>query len=127
GVGTKYDAVVFEERKGRKRRRATLNLRSRDRIRVVLEGAALPRKRDALVGTLVEADFEKFTARLRTPSGGRVIVAFPPALADDIQTALRHQAEFEGHISYDPKTETAVRVELRRILRGEQMILVQEP
>jgi hypothetical protein len=127
GIGTKYDGVVFEERKGQQRRRATLNPRSRERIRVILEGAALPRKRDALVGTLVEADFERFTARLRTPGGGRVVVTFPPLLADDIQMALRHQAEFEGHISYDPKTETAVKVELRRIVRGEQMILLPEP
>ncbi|MGO9789283.1 MAG: hypothetical protein ACLP8S_07110 [Solirubrobacteraceae bacterium] len=78
---------------------------------------------DALVGVLVEADFEKRTARLRTATEAGVQVSFDDDLADDIHAALRQQAKFRGEIVCDPHTSVARSVRLRRIERGEQLVL----
>ena len=84
-------------------------------------------KEDALVGVLVEADFESFTARLRGPGGSRTQVQFPPELADEIKQALREPARLRGEVRYDPKTSEARAVELREIVRGDQLALGLEP
>jgi hypothetical protein len=82
-----------------------------------------PTRPDALVGVLVEADFEKRTARLRTTAEPAVQVSFDDDLADDIQIALRQPASFRGEVVYDRETSLAKSVRLRRVERGEQLIL----
>ncbi|MEJ7656134.1 MAG: hypothetical protein WKF33_03775 [Thermoleophilaceae bacterium] len=71
----------------------------------------------------VEADFESNTARLRTTGGQRIAIRFETELADSIQEGLGRQAEFLGEVSYDPKTLEARSVSLRRILRGDQLMI----
>jgi hypothetical protein len=88
--------------------------------------SAPPRARDdSFVGVLVEADFEKNTARLRTAGGRPISVRFEPDLADSIQEGLRRQAELLGEVSYDPKTMEARSVNLRRIVRSEQLTMAR--
>ncbi|HVQ96228.1 MAG TPA: hypothetical protein VMU51_34740 [Mycobacteriales bacterium] len=82
-----------------------------------------PERSDVLVGRLVEADFERLTARLQPPAGKPVTVRFPDELADEIHEALRQVATLEGLVSYDPKTSVASSVRLRAISRSEQLAL----
>jgi hypothetical protein len=82
-----------------------------------------PVRADAVVGVLVEADFEKRTARLRTATEPAVQVAFTSDLDDDIHAALRQPATLRGEVSFDPKTQTARAVALRSVDRGKQLIL----
>lgn len=49
-----------------------------------------------LVGILYEADFEKCSARLRTPSGSAVTVYFSDDHAQAIKDALRESSSFKG-------------------------------
>jgi hypothetical protein len=123
GLGTRYDAVVFIKRVNAHTRTATLDVPRRDRIRTWLSSAAAREADETLVGTLVEADFENMSARLRDPYRRPIEVVFPEELADDIQVALREQAQFQAHVFYDPRTSTARRVELREVLRGQQLEL----
>lgn len=50
----------------------------------------------AITGTLVEADFEQRTARLRTSANRRIRVTFSDDQANEIRRALRQNAEFDG-------------------------------
>jgi hypothetical protein len=96
------------------------------RVRVAMQQISRhpPKERsDVLVGRLVEADFERYTARLQPPAGGAVTVRFPPELSDEIQEALRRVATFEGLVSYDPRTSVAKSVQLQAISHGEQLAL----
>src|SRR5207249_4048531 len=76
------------------------------------------------VGTLVEADFESFTARLRRPTGQAVTVSFDPSLSDSIHAALREPATIEGWVTYDPGTQQARSINVRSVRRAEQIMLV---
>src|SRR5438445_11687899 len=76
-----------------------------------------------LVGTLVEADFESFTARLRSPEGQPVAVSFDPSMADEIHHVLREPATVEGWIMYDPSDHAARAINLRRVMRSDQIAL----
>lgn len=69
----------------------------------------------------MEADFERRTARLRTSSNRVVRVEFDDDHADEIQRALRQNAEFEGIVTFDPTTNQAVAVEMRSIRRTLQL------
>lgn len=81
-------------------------------------------REDLVVGTLFEADFERHTARLRMPAGrGTVTVTFPADMADDIQRALRSEAQLEGQVQYDRQTGTATSIETRALVRAEQLLL----
>jgi hypothetical protein len=125
-VGERYDAVVMDiPGKGRRRRRARIDGRARRRLRRCVESAPRPASRpNDLVGSLMEADFERHTARLRTPAESAVEVTFTEAQADDIQAALRQASTVRGRVSYDPKTHAAKSVLLEEILpRAEQLEL----
>jgi hypothetical protein len=79
---------------------------------------------DMLYGRLVEADFERRTARLRQPTGDAVTVTFEEDLDNEIQAALREPNTFAGDVTYDRKTDRAVRVQLRAVVApGEQLEL----
>lgn len=79
---------------------------------------------DMLYGRLMEADFEKRTARLRRPTGEAVTVTFGEDLDNDVQAALREPNTFAGDVTYDRKMDRAVRVQLRAVVApGEQLEL----
>lgn len=125
-VGERYDAIVIEvPRKGRRARRVKIDAKARRRLRRCVDAAPEPTLRtDDLVGSLVEADFERRTARLRTPTEDAVEVAFSDDQADEIQAALRQSSTVRGDVSYDAKTHTAKSVRLTKIVRGiEQLAL----
>lgn len=122
GVGSRYQAVVFEHEGARGRREAQVDAEARQRLRDI-GGRRADRREDTVTGVLVEADFESHGARLRTPTGERVTVSFPEELADDIQDALRQQAQFVGEVTYDEKAAQAVLVDLRENTRADQLIM----
>jgi hypothetical protein len=123
-VGDRYEALTFDARTNGHRRRARIDGQVRQQLRSYVDSVPpTPTREDALIGTLVEADFEKRTARLRTATEPGVQVSFDDNLADEIQNALRQPASFRGEVVYDPKTSIARAVRLQRIERGEQLVL----
>lgn len=123
GLGSRYEAVTFDTDVHEAPPGVTLDVPARDRLERVAAKASPEVRPDTLVGVLVEADFESFSARLRSPDGESVAVNFDEDLADDIQEILRSPAELVGEIEYDPETSRAVRVELRAITRAEQLAM----
>lgn len=122
-IGDRYDALTFDARTNGHRREARVDSQVRQRLRSYVDSAPpVPTRPDALVGVLVEADFEKRTARLRTTTEPAVHVSFDEDLADEIQAALRQQASFRGEVVYDAKSNIARSVRLQRIERGEQLV-----
>jgi hypothetical protein len=124
GIGTRYDGIELEFRsRGGRRRSAVFDATTRARLREISEAAAVARGGERLVGTLFEADFERNTARLRTPAPQPIEVTFEPALADDIQEALRRPSELAGEVTYDAQTGAATRITLRELTRAEQLTI----
>lgn len=123
-IGTRLESLHFDV-EGAGRAPVVIDAAVRDRLQMI--ALSKPDLRpDTVVGTLVEADFERGTARLRTVDGRVVKVGFEKQLADDIQEALRRTAELVGEVSYDPETEVAMSVRLRRISHAEQLALSME-
>lgn len=116
-LGNRYQAVRFEFAKvNQATRSVALDYASTQRLR--LTSSNTPRASTNTVGgTLVEADFERMTARLRTPSDRQIKVTFEDSQADDIHDALRQKAELEGVVKYDSTTKEAISVETRSITR----------
>lgn len=127
GVGRRYDAITLDTELDGQPRQVVVDAPARDRLHHVATKDGVAERADTLVGVLVEADFEKFTARLRGGDGTSVAVEFDEEQADDIQEALRAPAQLVGQISYDPKTSRAIKVELRTITRAEQLAMRLEP
>jgi hypothetical protein len=123
-VGERYDAIVIDvPTNARGHRKVTIAAQVRSRLRKYVDAAPAPARRtDDLVGTLFEADFEKRTAHLRTPSKSAVEVSFSDKQADDIQAALREPSTVRGEVLYDPKTHTAKSVRLTEIVRGIEQL-----
>lgn len=120
GVGVRCDAVKLDIRD--MHRTVVIDQGVRERLREIAERPAPPRA-DTVIGTLVEADFERGTARLRAVDRRLVRVSFDDALADEIQEALRRPAELVGEVTYDPETGVARSVALRQISPAEQLVL----
>jgi hypothetical protein len=80
-------------------------------------------RKGLLIGTLVEADFEAYTARLRTSDGGSVAVAFDPGMAAEIKDALTEPGAIEGWITYDPANHVAQSINLQKVVTGRQTTL----
>jgi hypothetical protein len=112
GIGERYDDLLVRS----SRSTQVLRLDSAARLHFRrLADSPVAQQPDVLMGSLREADFDRYTARLRTASNETVVVSFPPELEDDVHEALRGQAQFEGEVTYDPATATAKRVHLRRV------------
>jgi hypothetical protein len=120
GVGVRCDAVQLDVQGARAS--VVIDVGARERLREIAERPARPRA-DTVVGTLVEADFERGTARLRAVGQRPVRVSFDDDLADEIQEALRRPAELVGEVTYDRETGVARSVALRRISPAEQLVL----
>lgn len=127
GVGVRYDAVTFDTDVRGAPADVTLDVSARERLERIAAKASPEVRPDTLVGVLVEADFERFSARLRSPDSRSVAVNFDENLADDIQEVLRSPAELVGEIEYDAETSRAVKVELRAITRAEQLAMHLDP
>lgn len=124
----RYPALTIEWRGTRgRRRKATFDGATRARLAARREAATAPdAHHDRVVGTLVEAEFERHTARVSTSEGRAITVTFAEDLADDIQQWLRRPGEMEGRVEYDPRSGAASRVELHRIVRPVQLRVVPD-
>ncbi len=122
GIGSRYDAFTIEIRDGgHAAESAVVDSARREHLR---RAAGLPSPEsaeDTVVGALVEADFENLTARLRTAANQPVEVKFEFEQADDVQKALRGQAEVVGEVTYDPESLVAKSVHVRSVTRAEQL------
>jgi hypothetical protein len=125
-IGERYTAIVFEvPADGRPPRRVKVDGRSRQMLRDYVDGAPKPTPRtDDLLGVLVEADFERRTARLRTPTEAGVEVSFSDEQADEIQAALRQRSSVRGDVLYDPKNHSAKSVRLTEIVSGIEQLVI---
>jgi hypothetical protein len=127
-IGERYEAIVVTEvPNGNRRaaRHARIDGSVRTRLQAYVEQAGVMASRpEDLTGVLFEADFEKRTARLRTPTQGAVDISFAPDHDDNIHTALRQKATIRGDVVYDPHTREAKSVRLSEVVRGiEQLAL----
>lgn len=122
-IGERYESVTLRLLSQERSRAVVLDSEVRQRLRVQAGLRAVPIREETVVGTLVEADFERRTARLRSPDGQAVSVTFHEDLEDDVQEALRRQAGFVGQVVYDPETMQARSVALHAIQQTEQLML----
>jgi hypothetical protein len=127
GIGARYERLTISSDDGGHDRQLVLNPTTRRRIVRIAEGPNVQKSDDNVVGTLVEADFERRSARLRSSVGHSVVVSFTEDLADEIQEVLRRQAQLRGLVHYDEGTGQANRIEVQRILRTEQLLIGIEP
>ncbi len=125
-IGERYDAIEFDRvTEGQASHKVYVDAPVRTRLtEYVKDATVIPVRPDSVVGTLVEADFENRTARLRSPTQQAVTVIFDEDLSDDIQSTLRQLANFEGAVAYDPKTNVAKQVRVQRLTRSEQLPLL---
>lgn len=97
-----------------------------ERLRTVARLEPVLRENE-LIGRLVEADFERRTAHLRTATGDRVEVTFDAAWDDEVHQALRHETSIVGEVIYEVESQRAVAIHLRKLNRGEQLTAGLEP
>jgi hypothetical protein len=119
GLGTRYRELTWVH-SALTHETARLDATASERLRVAAD-LKPPAREDQLTGRLVEADFERHSARLRTPAGGRVDVTFGQEWDALIQEALRSDAVLAGEVVYDPETSLAKSVHLRRLEHAEQL------
>lgn len=120
GLGPRYPKITIQHDLPAIPKKVELTPLRQEQMRVAV-GMAAPKQQGAVVGRLVEADFERDTAHLRTLTGDRITVTFGREWEDLIQEALRQEASVIGEVTYDPQTARAESVHLRRLTRGEQL------
>lgn len=127
-VGDRYEYVGLDAMiKGHARRHACVDGGVRARLRdYVVQGRGAASRPDVVAGTLVEADFEKRTARLHTATQPSVQVDFPEDLDDEVYAALRQPTTLRGEVAYDPTTHMARTVAVTAIDHGAQLPLAAE-
>lgn len=112
---------IQDLRPGHEREEA-IDTRRRDQLRATAIAATIRAMTGREVtGRLYEADFERRTAKVRTPTGDAVDVRFPPRLDDDIQRALRSRTTLVADVTFDPTTNRAKRVDVQEVLAGDQL------
>ena len=124
-IGERYDALALTQ-PGEVAHEAVLDRAARTRLLAAAQRRTRSDDEGTLVGILYEADFEKNTARLRTPLGASVTVQFDDDHAQDIKGALREQAQLQGRITYNEATAAIISVELTEIASAEQMELLPD-
>jgi len=123
-VGQRYDAIRLERPNGTNRLSTRIDAGVRERLRKsVAEYKAAAIGPNALRGTLYEADFERDTAHLRTPTGDVVSVSFGDELSDEIYGVLRSSTELRGVVTYDPESSRALTITVAEVSPGEQLNL----
>jgi hypothetical protein len=127
-IGQRYDAIRLDRPDGAQTQSARIDAGVRERLRrSVAESKAAAVGPNALRGTLFEADFEKDTARLRTPTGDVVSVSFDDELSDEIYGVLRSSTELRGVVTYDPESARALAITVAEVSPGEQLNLGFDP
>lgn len=126
GLGTRYTRLQIEDYAGtRLQRTAVLDRERCDALELL--ASEMPKSDDGgVVGTLFEADFEKNTARVRTPSSRVVTVSFARDLADQIHEVMRHQTELVGRVRFNPSTGQASSINVERVITPEQLLISLE-
>ncbi|WP_419926871.1 hypothetical protein [Candidatus Poriferisocius sp.] len=124
-IGKRYETLALTQ-PGDVPREAVLDTTARRRLSVAAELRTRSDDSGTLVGLLYEADFEKNTARLRTPLGDSVTVRFDDSHAQSIKEALREQAQLRGSVTYNEATAAIVSVELGNIASAMQMGLMPD-
>ena len=121
-IGERYDALALTQ-PGEVPHEAVLDSIARKRLSAAAQQPTRSDDAGALVGILYEADFEKNTARLRTPLGPSVTVHFRDDQAQDIKEALRENSQLQGRITYNKTTSAIVSVDLTEIALMEQLMM----
>lgn len=70
-----------------------------------------------VLGTLVEADFERGVARVRTDDGEPIVVRFEPELADRVYEALRKPSALAGQVELEPVARRVTAIHVTTITR----------
>jgi hypothetical protein len=126
-IGVRYDAITLDLRDSHVSPvKATIDAVVRKRLSERVTEDKTAAREGMVVGTLVEADFESFTARLRGAMGQAVTVSFDPTMADAIQEALREPTTMEGWLTYDPGTQEARSITIRTVRLADQLVLGME-
>ena len=124
GIGDRYSGVSFEfAGSSVNRRQAALDSTVASRMQEQVERYRTATTKGLLVGTLVEADFEAFTARLRNSDGAAVAVKFEEAMSSEIKEALTETGALQGWITYDPVSHTAQSIDLQAVVKSPQTTL----
>lgn len=121
-IGQRYEALVLSYL-GDVPREAVLDRTTRERLSAAAEQRTRHDDEGTLVGILYEADFEKCSARLRTPIGSAVTVYFSDNHAQAIKDALRESSQLQGRITYNAATSAIVSVDLTEIALTEQLVM----
>jgi len=122
GIGQRYTAFRIEGVNGTLSSAVRVDGPQTARLRTFVRDTRLrSMKADRVRGQLFEADFDKKTAKLRTPRG-IVEVTFADDLSDPIYEALRHQAEIVGDVEYDPRDHRATSVSARYVSPPVQLL-----
>jgi hypothetical protein len=127
-IGDVYQAIRMDYRNSHDSvETVTLDGSTRKRLADRVKADRAATREGMVVGTLVEADFESNTARLRSAAGRAVLVSFDPSLSEEIKAGLREPAEVEGWVTYDPSTQEVRAINLRTVRRGKQLVLDVDP
>ena len=124
-IGERYEALALTQ-PGEVAREAVLDGTARTRLLAATQRRTRSDEEGALVGILYEADFERNTARLRSPIGASITVQFDDDHAPGIKEALRERAQIQGRITYNETTAAIISVELAEIASAEQMELLPD-
>ena len=124
-IGGRHEALAFVL-PADETHEAVLDETARNRLRVATRRSIRSDDQGELLGILYEADFEKHTARLRTPYGAGVSVRFDEDHALEIKEALRERSRLQGTITYNSATSDIVSVHLTEIARVEQLVLAPD-
>jgi len=124
-IGERYETLSLTQ-PGDVPREAVMDTTARSRLSVAVQRRTRSDEGGTLVGILYEADFEKNTARLRTPLGDSVTVRFDDSHAMSIKQALREQAQLQGSVTYNEATAAIVSVELAKVASAVQLGLMPD-
>lgn len=124
-IGERYETLSLTQ-PGDVPREAVMDTTARSRLSADVQRRTRSDDSGTLVGMLYEADFEKNTARLRTPLGDSVTVRFDDSHAMSIKEALREQAQLQGSVTYNEATAAIVSVELAKIASAVQLGLMPD-
>jgi len=124
-IGERYETLSLTQ-PGDVPREAVMDTTARSRLSVAVQRRTRSDDGGTLVGILYEADFEKNTARLRTPLGDSVTVRFDDSHAMSIKQALREQAQLQGSVTYNEATAAIVSVELAKVASAVQLGLMPD-
>lgn len=125
GIGERYQSVEIEHNVP-DTPRITIDRSTTERLRTAARLQPVLRQNE-LIGRLVEADFERRTAHLRTATGDRVEVSFDADWDDEVHQALRRETSIVGEVIYEADSQRAVAIHLRTLTRGEQLSAGLDP